>query len=63
MAFPGLFRGVLDAGIFQTCDEHKIATVEAIAGMIHHHTAQMSISDLCMGVSTVVADAVKLVGN
>ena len=31
LAFPGIFRGALDAGITQITDEHKLATAYALA--------------------------------
>jgi malate dehydrogenase (oxaloacetate-decarboxylating) len=63
LAFPWLFRWVLDARISQITDEHKIAAAEAIANYVKDVSPENIIpSALDMGVANVVAEAVKLVG-
>lgn len=39
LAFPGIFRGVLDNNIKQITDEHKIKAAKAIAGLIKKPTS------------------------
>jgi malate dehydrogenase (oxaloacetate-decarboxylating) len=34
LAFPGIFRGVLDARIPQITDEHKVAAAHALADYV-----------------------------
>lgn len=60
LAFPGLFRGVLDKRSSAITDKMKIATAEAIAGMIKKPTAENIIpSALDKTVAKKVAIAVK----
>jgi malate dehydrogenase (oxaloacetate-decarboxylating) len=39
LAFPGIFRGVLDAGLTQITDDMKLAAAIAIAGLVANPTA------------------------
>ena len=60
LGFPGLFRGVLDAGIRIIDDKIKIAAAEAIAGYVKEPTADQIIpSPLDKGVAKTVAEAIK----
>lgn len=60
LAFPGLFRGVLDARAVQITDEMKIAAAEAIASYVQNPTADCVIpSPLDKNVANAVAEAVK----
>lgn len=60
LAFPGLFRGVLDAGIRRITQEIKIAAAEAIASYIKDPTPEMILPyALDRGVAKAVAEAVK----
>jgi malate dehydrogenase (oxaloacetate-decarboxylating) len=43
LAFPGIFRGVLDNGIKQITDAHKMKAAIAIAGLIKKPTANKII--------------------
>ncbi len=62
LAFPGIFRGVLDAGIHQITDNMKIAAAEAIAKYISQPTPHCIIPPaLDKNVARVVAEAVKSV--
>lgn len=38
LAFPGIFRGALDAHVRQITDEHKIAAAEALAALVPNPT-------------------------
>ncbi len=59
LAFPGLFRGVLDAGIRKITDEIKIAAAEAIAHAVSHPTCDKIIPDaLDRNVAKAVAKAI-----
>ncbi|YAL84428.1 NAD(P)-dependent malic enzyme [Dermacoccaceae bacterium W4C1] len=40
LAFPGIFRGALDAGVRDITDEMKIAAARAIAALVEHPQAQ-----------------------
>ncbi len=60
LAFPGLFRGVLDAGIRHITDDIKIAAAEAIAGMVKKPTPEKIIPyALDKNVAKRVAKAIK----
>ena len=60
LGFPGIFRGVLDAGIRIIDDKVKITAAEAIANYIEVPTREMIIpSALDKGVATAVADSIK----
>jgi malate dehydrogenase (oxaloacetate-decarboxylating) len=45
LGFPGIFRGVLDAGIRYITDEIKILAAETLAGMVENPTADKIIPD------------------
>ncbi|PIZ72699.1 NAD-dependent malic enzyme [Candidatus Peregrinibacteria bacterium CG_4_10_14_0_2_um_filter_43_11] len=60
LAFPGLFRGVLDARIKRFTDEIKILAAEAIAGYVKKPTADEIIpSTLDRGVAKALAETIK----
>ena len=60
LGFPGIFRGVLDAGIKVIDNKIKIAAAETIAGYIKEPTMDAIIpSPLDKGVATAVADAIR----
>ena len=62
LGFPGIFRGVLDAGIRIIDDKIKIASAKAIANYIQNPTVDEIIpSPLDKGVAKAVADAIKIV--
>ena len=64
LAFPGLFRGVLDAKIKKITDDHKIAAAEAIANYISSPTPELIIpSALDKNIANIVAEAVKSIGT
>ncbi|MGB3023476.1 MAG: NADP-dependent malic enzyme [Candidatus Saccharimonadales bacterium] len=46
LAFPGIFRGVLDRGVQKITDTHKIAAAEAIATLIDTPTADEIIPNV-----------------
>lgn len=59
LAFPGIFRGVLDARAPQITDEMKIASAEAIASMVENPTEEMIIpAPFTTGIAQKVAAAV-----
>nr|WP_319539904.1 NADP-dependent malic enzyme [uncultured Methanospirillum sp.] len=61
LAFPGIFRGALDARATRITDEMKIAAAHAIAGCVSSPTPEKILPDpLDRGVVTAVAEAVKL---
>lgn len=63
LAFPGLFRGVLDAGITQITDDHKLAAAQALADFVAEPTPERIIPGaLEPGVADAVAQAVIKVG-
>lgn len=45
LAFPGIFRGVIDAGVKMITDEMKIRAALALAGVVKHPTRDMIIPD------------------
>jgi malate dehydrogenase (oxaloacetate-decarboxylating) len=60
LGFPGIFRGVLDAGIRIIDDKIKIAAAEAIASYVKNPTVdQIMPSPLDKGVAKAVAQAIK----
>jgi len=60
VAFPGLFRGALDARIEQFEQKHFIAAAEAIANHVQNPTPENIIpSALDKSIATVVANAIK----
>ncbi len=60
LVFPGLFRGVMDAGIKKITVEMKLAAAMALAGYVGTPTADRIIPDpLDKKVARVVAEAVK----
>ena len=60
LGFPGIFRGVFDAGIRIIDDKIKVAAAEAIANYVENPTPEMIIpSPLDKGVARAVADAIK----
>ncbi|TMW73791.1 NAD(P)-dependent malic enzyme [Alteribacter natronophilus] len=61
LAFPGIFRGALNAGVSDITENMKLAAAEAIAGMIPDEELKPSCiipGPLNKGVAEVVADAV-----
>jgi malate dehydrogenase (oxaloacetate-decarboxylating) len=62
IVFPGIFRGILDAGIPQILDTHKIAAAEALAAYVSSPNTDHIIPDaLDMNVAGIVAEAVRTV--
>lgn len=62
LAFPGIFRGVLDARIPQITDEHKVAAARALAAYVITPEIDLILPDpLDKKVATAVAEAVKSV--
>ena len=60
LAFPGIFRGVLDARIRFITDDIKIAAAQAIADHVKHPTADHFIPDpLDKTVAKTVAEAIR----
>lgn len=60
LAFPGVFRGLLDGRIRRVTHEMKLAAARALAAYVEHPTAEQIIpSVLDKGVVKVVANAVK----
>ena len=59
LAFPGLFRGVLDAGIRKITDEIKIIAAETIAAYVQNPIPEKFMPDtLDRNVAKKVAEAV-----
>lgn len=59
LAFPGIFRGVFDAGIKKITDEIKIAAAEAIADYVENPTTEQFMPNpLDKEVSKRVAEAI-----
>jgi len=46
LVFPGLFRGLLDAGVTKVTTEIQLAVAEAIAGLIESPTANNIIPSI-----------------
>jgi malate dehydrogenase (oxaloacetate-decarboxylating) len=64
LAFPGIFRGLLDARIKTVTDEMCIAAARAIAGVVINPTVENILpSPFEKSVSRVVAEAVQNVGK
>jgi malate dehydrogenase (oxaloacetate-decarboxylating) len=64
LAFPGIFRGLLDARIKTVTDEMCIAAARAIAGVVINPTVENILpSPFDKQVSKVVAEAVQNVGK
>ena len=62
LAFPGIFRGVLDTGARQITEAMKLAAAEAIAGMVGDPTPDEIVpSVFAPGVAEAVAEAVRKV--
>lgn len=60
LAFPGIFRGVLDSGKKKITDEMKLAVARALADYVTEPTAEMIIPNpLDKNVAVAVAEAVK----
>lgn len=60
LVFPGLFRGLLDAGITRVTTEMKIAAADALAALVPNPTAEKIIpAPLEPGVADAIAAAVK----
>lgn len=60
LAFPGLFKGVLEARITQIEEKHLIAAAEALANYIQNPSSEQIIpSALDTQVADIVAQAVK----
>ncbi|OGH70058.1 MAG: malate dehydrogenase [Candidatus Magasanikbacteria bacterium RIFCSPHIGHO2_02_FULL_51_14] len=59
LAFPGVFRGLLDARLRRVTHEMKLAAARALASYVEHPTAECIMpSVLDRGVARVVAEAV-----
>ena len=59
LAFPGIFRGALDAGAKRITIEMKIAAAEAIAALVPEPTADLIVPNpFTPGVADAVARAV-----
>ena len=59
LAFPGIFRGALDAGAIAITEEMKLAAARALAATIANPTAEKILSDpLDKSVAPLVAAAV-----
>jgi malate dehydrogenase (oxaloacetate-decarboxylating) len=60
LAFPGIFRGALDARLPQITDAHKVAAAHALASYLPNpDTDHILPSALDKGVAKVIAEAVK----
>lgn len=59
LAFPGIFKGALDAGALRITEPMKLAAAQAIAGLVEQPSASMIVpSPLDPGVAEAVAAAV-----
>ena len=59
LAFPGIFRGALDAGGVQITEEMKLAAARAIADLVEEPSAEMIVPPVFQeGVAEAVAAAV-----
>jgi malate dehydrogenase (oxaloacetate-decarboxylating) len=64
LAFPGVFRGALDAGAKEISQEMNIAAAKALAGMVAKPTSTKILPDIFEpGVSEKVAEAIRNVYN
>ncbi|XPP27177.1 MAG: NAD(P)-dependent malic enzyme [Leucobacter sp.] len=60
LAFPGIFRGALDAGARRITTEMKIAAAAAIAGLVEEPAADLIVPNpFAPGVAEAVAEAVQ----
>ncbi|MGB7819951.1 MAG: NADP-dependent malic enzyme [Ornithinibacter sp.] len=60
LAFPGIFRGALDAGATQITEAMKLAAARAIAGLVEHPTPDRIVPSVFQdGVAEAVATAVR----
>jgi malate dehydrogenase (oxaloacetate-decarboxylating) len=60
LAFPGIFRGALDAGATRITEAMKLAAAQAIADLVPEPTAEMIVPSVFQeGVAEVVAAAVR----
>ncbi|MFH1275679.1 MAG: NADP-dependent malic enzyme [Candidatus Woesearchaeota archaeon] len=60
LAFPGIFRGVLDARAKQITEEMKLTAANALAGLVEVPTAEKIIPNpFEKGIANAIADAVK----
>jgi len=60
LAFPGMFRGTLDAKAKQITEVMKLAAAEALAGYVENPTEEKIIPNpLDKNVAKIVAEAVK----
>jgi malate dehydrogenase (oxaloacetate-decarboxylating) len=60
LAFPGIFRGALDARVRQITDEHKVAAAEALAALVPNPTADKIIpGPFDDGILAAVSGAIK----
>jgi malate dehydrogenase (oxaloacetate-decarboxylating) len=63
LAFPGIFRGVLDMRAPQITEKMKVAAAEALAGMVENPSIEKIIPGIFdPGVTDTVAAAVKKCG-
>jgi malate dehydrogenase (oxaloacetate-decarboxylating) len=46
LAFPGLFRGVLDAGLLRITEEMKLSAAKAIAALVKKPTPERIVPDM-----------------
>jgi malate dehydrogenase (oxaloacetate-decarboxylating) len=62
LAFPGLFRGLLDSGATRLTIEHKLAAAVAIAGMVDNPTVMAILPDIFDNrVVTAVSSAIQTI--
>ena len=60
LAFPGIFRGALDAGATQITEPMKLAAARAIADLVEHRTGDEIVPSVFQpGVAEAVAEAVR----
>jgi len=60
LAFPGIFRGALDARVRQITDEHKIAAAEALAALVSDPTPDKIIpGPFDQGILEAVSKAIR----
>lgn len=63
LAFPGIFRGALDAGITQITDEHKLAAAYALAKKVKNLSVDHILPSVFEeGIADAVSEAVKKIG-
>jgi malate dehydrogenase (oxaloacetate-decarboxylating) len=46
LAFPGIFRGALDAGVTKITEDMKLRAAKAIAALVPKPTAQRIVPDM-----------------